>query len=99
MGTLIAVPSNFPFKFGKTRLKAFAAPVEVGIIDTEAVGYDAANPAKNAQYWITLNPSGEGTDKTRYYDFVYSVPDELTVKAYLDIYDNQKNKKLQLDYF
>ena len=32
VGTLIAVPSNFPFKLGKTKLIAFAAPVEVGII-------------------------------------------------------------------
>ena len=32
VGTLIAVPSNLPFKLGKTKLIAFAAPVDVGII-------------------------------------------------------------------
>ena len=32
VGTLIAVPSNFPFKLGSTKLIALAAPVEVGII-------------------------------------------------------------------
>ena len=36
VGILIDVPSSFPFKLGKTRLKAFAAPVDVGIIDIEA---------------------------------------------------------------
>ena len=34
VGTLIAVPSNFPFKLGKTKLIALAAPVEVGIIES-----------------------------------------------------------------
>ena len=32
VGTLIAVPYNCPFKLGRTKLMAFAAPVEVGII-------------------------------------------------------------------
>ena len=32
VGTLIAVPSSFPFKLGNTKLIALAAPVEVGII-------------------------------------------------------------------
>ena len=32
VGTLIAVPSNLPFKLGRTKLIALAAPVEVGII-------------------------------------------------------------------
>ena len=32
VGTLIAVPSNFPFKRGRTRPTAFAAPVLVGIM-------------------------------------------------------------------
>ena len=35
VGTLIAVPSNFPFKLGKTKLIALAAPVEAGIILTK----------------------------------------------------------------
>ena len=30
VGTLIAVPSNLPFKLGKTKLIALAAPVDVG---------------------------------------------------------------------
>ena len=37
VGTLIAVPSNLPFIFGKTRPIAFAAPVEVGIKESVAV--------------------------------------------------------------
>ena len=36
VGTLIAVPSSFPFNSGRTKLKAFAAPVDVGIIDIAA---------------------------------------------------------------
>ena len=35
-GTLIAVPSSLPFKLGNTKLIAFAAPVEVGIIASPA---------------------------------------------------------------
>ena len=37
VGILIAVPSNFPLSSGKTKPTAFAAPVEVGIIELEAV--------------------------------------------------------------
>ena len=36
VGTRIAVPSSFPFSSGSTRPTAFAAPVEVGIIDRAA---------------------------------------------------------------
>ena len=32
VGTLIAVPSSFPYKLGNTKLIALAAPVEVGIM-------------------------------------------------------------------
>ena len=37
VGTLIAVPSSLPSNFGKTKLKAFAAPVDVGINELDAV--------------------------------------------------------------
>src|SRR3972149_8778783 len=36
VGTLIAIPSSFPFNCGRTRETAFAAPVVVGIIDSAA---------------------------------------------------------------
>ena len=36
VGTRIAVPSNLPFNLGKTKLNAYAAPVEVGIIEIAA---------------------------------------------------------------
>src|ERR1700739_2688625 len=36
VGTRIAVPSSFPLSAGRTRPTAFAAPVEVGIIDNAA---------------------------------------------------------------
>ena len=34
VGTLIAVPSNLPYKLGRTKLIALAAPVDVGIIES-----------------------------------------------------------------
>ena len=37
VGTLIAVPSSLPFSFGRTKLRALAAPVDVGIIDILAL--------------------------------------------------------------
>ena len=37
VGTLTDVPSNLPFNSGRTSPTAFAAPVEVGIIEEEAV--------------------------------------------------------------
>ena len=33
VGTLIAVPSSLPLSLGRTKLSAFAAPVDVGIIE------------------------------------------------------------------
>src|SRR6267142_4277678 len=36
VGTRTAIPSNFPFSSGITREHAFAAPVEVGIIERAA---------------------------------------------------------------
>ena len=36
VGTLIAVPSNLPLSLGSTKLIAFSAPVEVGIMDSAA---------------------------------------------------------------
>ena len=37
VGTLMAVPSSFPLRLGKTKLIAFAAPVELGIIFNRAL--------------------------------------------------------------
>ena len=44
------------------------------------------------EFWITVKPSGEDNNETRYYDFIYSAPDELAVKSYLDIWDNDQSE-------